>query len=47
MPSPVYQYVVSLVVTLPIMGCAGVLMNDYAGEHIALYSYFLWQGLLF
>jgi len=46
MSSPLYQYVVNLVVNLPIMGRPGVLMNVSVREHIALYNYFLWQSVL-
>jgi len=39
MPSPVYQYVFSLVMSLPIRRGPGVLMNVSVQEHRALNNY--------
>jgi len=36
MPSPIYQYVINLVVSLPIRRGSGVLMNVSVQEHRAL-----------
>jgi hypothetical protein len=36
MPFPIYQYVINLVVSLPIRGGPGVFMNASVGEHRAL-----------
>jgi len=36
MPSPIYQYVINLVVSLPIMGRLGVFMNVLVQERHAL-----------
>jgi len=38
MPSPVYQYVIILVVSVHIRGGPGVLMNVSVWEHRALYN---------
>ena len=38
MPSPVYQYEIKLVVSLPIKGGPGVLMNVLAQERHALHN---------
>jgi len=39
MPSPVYQYVIDLVVSLPIRRGPGVLMNVSVGERRAINYY--------
>jgi len=36
MPSPIYQYVINLVVSVPISRGPGVLMNVLVWEHCAL-----------
>ena len=49
MPSPIYQYMVNLAVSLPTRGGPGFLMNVSVREHCALNSktFFIWQYLLF
>jgi len=49
MPSPIYQYVINLVVSLPIRGGPSLLMNVSVREHRALKNkiFFMWESLLF
>jgi len=48
MPSPSYQYMINLVVTLPIRRGPGLLMNVSVWEHRDFKTKFLmWQSLLF
>jgi len=46
MPSPVYQYMINLVVSLPIRTRPGVLMNVSVQEQQQL-DFFMWQSLIF
>jgi len=47
MPSPVYQYVINLVVNLPFRRGSSTLMNVSVIEHRALNKFFMCQRLLF
>ena len=48
MPSPVYQYMMNLVVSLPVRRGPSVLVNVSLREHLALNNqiFFMWRILL-